>query len=184
MAGSDINSLLKIGNTADFPKFLHLCVDNMLGKSVSFERCSDDIEWTKEELKSVQLLIQTNFKNNILNNDGVFQFPFENLNETLRIAIEKCYEIRKDEIRQNLIKENLLSKDIPLVENIDWKLKWVMGSSSTITVSEPLLQVDLHCAVGNEVNRKIVNFEMNLSQMDELINKLETARKSVELNSS
>lgn len=156
----------------------------MLGKSVSIEKCSEDIEWTKDELKSVQLLIQTNFKNNILNNDGVFQFPFENLNETLRIAIEKCYEMRKDEIRQNLIRDNLLSRNIPLVENIDWKLKWVMGSSSTTTISEPLLQVDMHCAVGDEVKRKTVNFEMNLNQMDELINQLEIAKKSVELSNS
>lgn len=151
----------------------------MLGKRVNFETCTGDIEWTNEELKKAQLLIQTNFKNNILNNDAIFQFAFEGVNETIRNVIGKCYELRLNEIRQNLVKEDLLSRNIPLVENIDWQLKWVMGSSSLVTVSQPLLQVDLHCAVGSDIKRRTVNFEMNLDQVEELISKLEEARNDL-----
>lgn len=152
----------------------------MLGKQINFDSCSGDIEWTNKELKRAQILIQTNFKNNILNNDGAFQFPLENdVGESLLSVIEKCYIVRKDEIRQYLIKEQLLKRNIPLVENIDWKLKWVMGSSSLITVSEPLLQLSLHCAVGSEATPKTINFEINFEQVDEIINKLEGLKKQL-----
>ncbi|GJQ82120.1 hypothetical protein Trydic_g15907 [Trypoxylus dichotomus] len=179
MAVSDINALLKIANTQEFSKFLHLCVDDMLGKTVDFENYTGDIEWSKDELKKAKLLIQANFKNNVLNEDGAFQFPFENVGETLYNDIQKCYEIRKDEIRQNIVKENLLDKDIPLVENIDWKMKWVMGSSSLVTVSEPLLQVDLNCAGSSKPKKETVNFEVNLEQLEELITKLEQVRSGL-----
>lgn len=65
------------------------------------------------------------------------------------------------------------------MENIDWRLKWVLGSSDLATLQEPRLQVDLHCVSknGNSIVKDIVNFEASLEQIDNLITDLTKLQK-------
>lgn len=104
----------------------------------------------------------------------------QDLNPDSRQCIIDCYEIRKEEILQAIIREKLSKYGKPLVENIDWKLKWIMGSSKLASLREPLLQVDLHCfKKQDESARKTINFEMNLEQVDKLIAGLEKVKSEI-----
>lgn len=71
-----------------------------------------------------------------------------------------------------MLKERLMKLDQPLVENIDWKVKWVCGSSKLASLSQPLARIDLHC-LENSKGRSTCSFEMNLDQVSDMIQKLE-----------
>lgn len=102
-------------------------------------------------------------------------------------ALRNCFELRRNEIWQAMAKEAVLKDGHNLVEAIDWRLKWVLGSSKLVTIREPLLQVDLQCVRkalntnNNDSGRNTVNFEMNAHELDDLIAQLEKAQ--IELKS-
>lgn len=62
-----------------------------------------------------------------------------------------------------------------MVTDFDWKLKWVIGSSSLSSLREPILQMDLHTKqIKDEtVIKDTVNFEMNIVELNTFINAIE-----------
>lgn len=83
---------------------------------------------------------------------------------------------------QALAKECVLNKGYNLVENFDWKVKWILGSSDLATIKEPIVQVDLYCINKEKdtLKRNIVNFEANSEKLDELICALTQVKKELE----
>lgn len=150
----------------------------MIGKKTSsFDNYSGDIEWTNEEYHKARNQIQNLFKSNIINNNISFEVNIPDLPSNIIHEIKNCYVIRKKELLQFVMKESYLNSGLPIVENIDWKLKWINGSSKLASISEPILQVDLHCLNKDAANSKsLVNFEMGLEQLDKFINDLENAK--------
>lgn len=110
--------------------------------------------------------------------DDKFDLKNNTIAENLRNEIRICYEIRKDEIYQALVEEAVVNRGHNLVKNIDWRLKWVMGTSGLATLRKPLLQVDLQCKT-NEKN-DCVNFEVNLDQLDNLLSELTEVQKELQ----
>lgn len=157
-----------------------MCVDELIGREIpSFNNISSDIQWTIDESDKARNLIRNLYKSNLLNNTE-FQTNLIDLPDNINEAIKNCYDVRKDEILQAVAKDNFRQAQLPLVENFDWKLKWINGSSKLASLSEPVLQVDLHC-MGIDKPKTTVNFEMNLEQLDQFILELESAKKQLSL---
>lgn len=143
-----------------------------------FNLGNDDVEWTKEDRNSAKDFIQCLYRENILNHSKELILTNLDIDPKLVALIKECYNIRKDDIFQAVLCEELHKGDKNIVENIDWKLKWVMGSSKLATLREPLVQVDLYCFKKiNDNVRNAVNFEMNVDQVNKLIQDLEEAQE-------
>lgn len=156
---------------------MHDCVDDLTGaKKASFDKYNSDIEWTNDDFNNVKSQIQKFYREIAVN--GVFPQQFDE--GSVQEEVKKCFEIRKGDILEALIKESLLQSGCCLVDNFDWKLKWILGSSKLAGMREVLLQMDLHCAKKQEnedkVIRETVNFEMNLKAVDNLIEQLQSVR--------
>lgn len=171
------------GNNFNSFQFVHECIDDLIGKKrASFDSYSGDIEWSKREHDSARKTIQNLLIRCALEDADVQSFT-KDLSTDLQQTIKECYGIRKDEILQAVMRENLIENDVPFVENVDWKLKWILGSSKFASLNEPLLQVDLHCLPSRNESTKCVNFEMNLTQTEKLISDLKKARQELTASS-
>ncbi|KAL3269841.1 hypothetical protein HHI36_008899 [Cryptolaemus montrouzieri] len=141
---------------------------------------NEDVEWTSEDILTTKRIIKDFFQNCTINES--FQIT-ENVSETTLTALRECYETRKNDIEQYLIKESFLRAGHNLVENIDWKLKWIMGSSKLVSIREPILQLDLGCVQQGpddlRPQENIINFEMTLEQVDDLISALEIIKSEL-----
>lgn len=156
-------------------------MDDLLGKTtLNYNNFNSDIEWTEDDFNKAKRDIQNLYKHCIINNK---ELELKDSNPELTKMFQDCFNIRQNEILQKLLKENIIKKGHNLVENIDWRLKWIMGSSSLATIREPLLQVDLHCSKYDvEQNMSVnntVNFEANLEQVNNLIEELTNITKEL-----
>jgi hypothetical protein len=175
-----VDCLLKIANAPVLQQFLHDCVDDLTGiKQANFDNYNSDIEWTVEDFNRAKSEIQKICRESVLNENFELETHFV---ENVQQEIKNCLEIRKDDIFQALVKEKLVDSGHSLVENFNWRLKWVLGNSKLASVREPLLQVDLDCAknVDHKLTNETVNFELNHESLNLLIQQLEKA--SNELN--
>lgn len=156
---------------------MHECVDDLIGKTTAnFNNYNSDIEWTLNDYNFSKNTIQNLYRQFVV--DDKFDLKNNTIAENLRNEIRICYEIRKDEIYQALVEEAVVNRGHNLVKNIDWRLKWVMGTSGLATLRKPLLQVDLQCKT-NEKN-DCVNFEVNLDQLDNLLSELTEVQKELQ----
>jgi len=168
-------SLLKISSAEVLNQFLHDCVDDLIRcKQVDFDSYNSDIEWTKEDYTSAINWIQNLYRESISACNKIDDSKLQDLSPHLQQCIKDCFEIRKKQIFQTIVVENLLKNGQQVVENYDWSLKWINGSSKLATLREPLLHVDLHCFKDeNETERKNIKFEMNFEQVTKLTANLE-----------
>lgn len=153
---------------------MHDCVDDLVGaKQANFDKYNSDIEWTNDDFNNVKCQIQKFYRETAINGDFPDQFD-----SSMEEEIKKCFQIRKGHILEALIKESLVKSGCCLVDNFDWKLKWILGSSQLAGIREALLQLDLHCALKREneeeIIRETVNFEMDLETVDNLIEQLQS----------
>lgn len=151
-------------------------------KQIKFDSYSGEVEWTEKDYKEALHFIQTLYREQALSRSSDFESKVAELesNDAQR-AVLGCYGIRETEIAAGIAKELMLRDGGRLVENIDWKLKWVTGSSKFAALREPLLQVDLHC-FPTDKNRGRVNFEMTVDAVDTLIKELENAKSEFKVS--
>lgn len=169
----------KIANSDVVYQFIHHCVDELVAQTkISFNLGSDEVEWGKEDQTAAKSFIQHLYKENVSNHSQELTLNHLNLVPQLASQIEECYHIRRNDVFRAVLCDEVRKGNKDIVENIDWKLKWVMGSSKLATLREPLLQVDLHCFEKENDVRNTIHFEMNLDQVNRLINDLEQAHVS------
>lgn len=157
-------------------------MDDLIGcKQIKFDSYGGDIEWTEADYNQTLTFVQNLYRESVQNpSEDNFQLKLQELNPNMQTAIKECYDIRKNEIFQCIVKESLLKHEFPVVQNIDWKLKWIMGSSKLSALREPVVQVDLHCFKSQKENvRQTINFEMNLDQVDQFIAELERIQMEI-----
>lgn len=156
---------------------MHECVDELTDiKEANFDNYNSDIQWTISDFHKTKMAIQKFYRQCIINDNIELKsdLPSNIINE-----IRNCFEIRKNDIFETLVRENLLKNGASFVKNFDWRMKWVLGSSKLASFTEPVLQIDLHCLKSKNdgsLERKTVNFEVNLDKLDFLIEQLEKAR--------
>ncbi|XP_044754207.1 uncharacterized protein LOC123313399 [Coccinella septempunctata] len=170
-------SFLKISNSPLFSKFLHYCCDEIIeGKSVDWRNNNDDIEWTIEDINKSKAIVKDFFHKSIIHDK--FERP-ELISEAVFNVMQNCYETRRESIQHNFIKARFIEAEHNLLENVDWKIKWVLGNSMLPSYKEPILQLNLGCSrmssMGSKPKQKIIDFEMNIEQVDHLITVLESA---------
>lgn len=91
-------------------------------------------------------------------------------------CVQECYEIRKPEIQRLVTKECLAKMDCPLATDFDWKLKWIIGSSTLSSLREPLLQMDIrtmHIDSDENTLNDSVQFEMNVGELKNFMSEIE-----------
>lgn len=149
-------------------------MDDLISENkIDFDSYSGDIEWTREDFEKARNLIQRFYQSRVTNDD----FKLEGVPKEVQAAIESCYRVRKEEIYQAAVKKSLLENGVEnLVENFDWKVKWVMGSSKMASLREALLQMSFSCAGGSSVD-----FEMNREKLDGFIAELEKIKNELKV---
>nr|CAI5836126.1 unnamed protein product [Callosobruchus analis] len=165
-------------------EFLHACVDDLIGKGPinpgNFE--TNDTKWTKDNFEKTVKCVKKLYRRAAL--EGALSLDNSRLVDNVADIIKKCYEIRKTDIQNSLMKELLLKKGDCLVENIDWKLKWILGSSDLASLREPLLQVILHCVQKHDIRteKNVIQFEADLYQVDFLVQELMKLKQILQLS--
>lgn len=164
-----------------FCQFLDQCVNELVETGeVPLENYSED-SIQKEALVETKNYVQKFLRTAVIKKECK---PDPSLSDEVNQALRTCYNVRHSEIFQVLAKESVLKKGYKLVENFDWKLRWILGSSDLATIREPVLKVDFNCVhlENNDKKTEIVHFEATLDKVDELIQALEDVKK--ELDSS
>lgn len=82
---------------------------------------------------------------------------------------------------QYLARTYVLKNGNNLVENIDWRLKWVLGSSDLAILKEAYLQIDLNGVQNKDekIQKTSISFEANLEQVDQIIKELKAVKKEL-----
>lgn len=158
-----------------FLQFLDYCVDELVGR----ENTWNDPNTKSEAIIETKNYVKRFYRTSVIEKDCK---PDAALSDEVKEALKVCYDIRRDDIFQALAKECVLNKGHNLVENFDWKVKWILGSSDLATIKEPIVQVDLYCINKEKdtLKRNIVNFEANSEKLDELICALTQVKKELE----
>lgn len=152
---------------------MHRCVDDLITENkIDFDSYSSDIEWTRIDFEKARNFTQNLYKDRV-KAEGE-NFKLQGIPADIQQALENCYNVRKEQIFQAQMKDSLLENGIDVVENFDWKVKWIMGTSKMASLREPLLQVNLHCASNNKLE-----FEADLEKLDCLIAELERAKSAL-----
>lgn len=155
---------------------MHSVIDELTGRTANYQNnSSKDIEWSKADSIKAKQQITHLYKSCALKNEDLNE-KLKDLPASIQEAVINCYNIRRNHILQSVLLNDLAKTGQPIVKNIDWKVKWVLGSAKLVTISEPLLQLDLNCIQKSEVAESTVNCEMNLEQLNSFIAELERAK--------
>lgn len=87
--------------------------------------------------------------------------------------------MRKTDLIKKLQIELLAKQGEPVVIDYDWKIKWIIGSSSLSSIREPIVQIDLHTLKISETNENItdtIQFEMNINEFKQFKENLLAAK--------
>jgi len=164
--------LLKVATSGNFNKFLHDCVDELVGFEYNQESVyNNDIENSSDDIRKAKAFIKSLYNDSIMKDS--LPDKFKGLSLSNEEDIKKCYEIRKKDIYNSIVKQSLIAANLKVVENIDWKVKWILGSSKLATLVKPVVQVDLHYLGSESEKKKCISFEMELEEVDVFINELE-----------
>ncbi|CAH1182138.1 unnamed protein product [Phyllotreta striolata] len=182
MGELNFDPLLKITDINELKKFIHHCVDDLIEKQpITFDTCNirGILEWTKDDFEKSKKNIQLFYKKSTIENN--FDANLLHINDKIHETLKICYEIRKDDIFQYLARTYVLKNGNNLIENIDWRIKFILGSSDLTALKDVYLQVDLNGVqkYNEKTENTSVSFEMNLEQVDELIQDLRNIRNQL-----
>ncbi|XP_025828971.1 uncharacterized protein LOC112904042 [Agrilus planipennis] len=171
----------KIENKDAFCKFIHECIDDLIGRrKIELKTYKGEIESSNEHFQKAVTIIQDLYSKTALSKTQKYELKVPNLKNEYQSCLQECYDIRKDEIEQCLFKKELSKCNQLFVENIDWKLKWIMGSSTLSTLNKPILQMQLHCLKRqSDITQPCIYFEMEVQQVEKLITALEKVQKKL-----
>lgn len=148
------------------------------GTSIDFK---EKPEWKRAYYESGRSYILTLCKEYVTNGR---ELDLSDLPQPVQDAINDCFKLRHEDIRDAVLQESFLqTTGLNLVENIDWKVKWVLGSSKLSLHKEVLLQLDLNCVQANDkcdIVRNCVTCEVDKEQLDKLIANLEEVKIELE----
>lgn len=107
----------------------------------------------------------------------------DNIPAQVKTILTDIFNARQKDILNSIVKAHLADSGHMILENFDWKLKWILGSSKLASLQEPICQMDMECVHKNEndvFEKKTVNFEMDLEKLDKLIDALTIVKKKMD----
>lgn len=107
--------------------------------------------------------------------DGLDNPLLDSYGDERRQILNEIYEERKVDIVLKLLKEHN-SRCGPVLDKFDWKLKWVLGSSSSVNLRYPLveLMLDTVQTEQDKIVRKSITLELTKDELDVLLNSLKS----------
>lgn len=181
-------SILQNSPINTFTECLHSCINDICGrKSNTYENLKSVTDWTSDEYTVVTIGIKQLFIDavaNQLSRNEVMDKVAELDADRQEIIIE-CLEVRQGDIQNALLEEKCAISG-PILQDFDWRIKWVMGSSKLSSLREPLLFLDFHLREGknmmaqkSDIKQKTVSLEMDKNELNKVIAVLEKAQESI-----
>ncbi|CAG9772977.1 unnamed protein product [Ceutorhynchus assimilis] len=158
MSSTNTEILTKFENIDHLSQYLNNIINNLSNETL--ESQDQDLEKT----------IKNYFRQRAT--DETHPLPAE-LPNHIQKALETSFKIHQSTITNTLMKEKLSNKGQNLVEQYDWKLRWVLGTSKLANQRVPLCQLELYCS------KNLINFECTFEQVEELINVLNNVKKEI-----
>ncbi|XP_076628697.1 COMM domain-containing protein 8 [Colletes latitarsis] len=155
-------------------ELLHACVDEICGRpGPSYNKFANSVEWNREEYEETYKLISMLLRNPacLYLVDEKMPQEYHELPELIQQNILTCLKTRREQLTNALLKEYSKEKYETLTD-FDWRLKLVMGSSTSTTLREFLLQLDL--MVENKETKRILGLELNKDELETFINVMES----------
>ncbi|XP_063240415.1 COMM domain-containing protein 8-like [Bacillus rossius redtenbacheri] len=171
-----------VSNDQVFQEFLHACIDEVCGRrGPSYDTFRTSCSWTEDEFSSAARGVRALVRGTGRDDGEVLQL-LPDLPASRQKVVLECLEVRRSDISQALRQEQCRISG-PALEDFDWKLKWVMGSSSLSALREPLLEVDLHLSEGRgepgRTKPSVLSLELDCAELNVLVTALEKARDSL-----
>ncbi|KAL7296704.1 hypothetical protein TKK_0010118 [Trichogramma kaykai] len=162
-------------NQVELLKFVHSCMDEVCNLAGPTYKQFKQIGWSKEEFKKVHTFFITLFYNPaclFIDDEKKMPFQYQLISKHVKVVLLKSLRLHRNQITDSLL-QKYSSKHFSTLDNYDWRLKYIMGSSKMISVKEPLLQLDL--SFHENRNHKVLELELNKTELNLLINTIETA---------
>lgn len=158
-------------------QFVHSSINYMMGLSIPAEISQDltkeDLETARKSLNSILCSVAMLEHENEVQNNLYEKLP--NLEKSQKECIYEILKIRRTDIMKYMV-SNLNSLNSSLLNNFNWRLKWILGSNTLSSYKEPLLQCDFVCKRLNDESCKQITAELNTNELDSIISCLEVAR--------
>ncbi|KAG8230406.1 hypothetical protein J437_LFUL010207, partial [Ladona fulva] len=163
----------------ELKEFLHSCINEICGrKGPNYADFRQHDEFSMDNFSSLVIGAKK-----LCTEMHSLDMDFEKVKEFIPAleycqyeVLRDCLEVRKDELMTHAAVEKVSKSDNVLMD-YDWKLKWIVGSSSFSDIQEPLLNLDLHMRCGNE--KKTLNLELDKSELKLMIEALEKAQQTM-----
>ncbi|KAK3923230.1 COMM domain-containing protein 8 [Frankliniella fusca] len=181
-----LSLLLSPLNADDLKEFVHRCADKLCGrKGPSEEKFCSLGRWNRSQFLEANSLIKEFLAECVVND-----YDKQKVEERLSLedsqfqALMNCLVTRKDELQISIL-NHFNNGQSQVLRDFDWKLKWVMGSSSLASHQETLLELDMstvkHTKVPMNSESPMARISVELTREDvlTLISALEKARDSV-----
>ncbi|KAJ9596125.1 hypothetical protein L9F63_012709 [Diploptera punctata] len=136
------------------------------------------VETAEEKNVRFQKLLQ----NSPLNSFKEIKEKLGNIDSSRLEMVLECFSVRRNDIKNILLQEQCAISG-PVLQDFDWKVKWVMGSSKSALLREPLLNLDLYLSEGGSLKikdtQRVVNLELDKDELNKLISALEKAQETL-----
>ncbi|XP_034255100.1 COMM domain-containing protein 8-like [Thrips palmi] len=169
-------------------EFIHRCIDEICGrKGPASEKFCSSSSWTSSQFLEATSSLKTFIVECAVNSHDQRQIA-ENLPlpESQINCLMNCLAVRGDELKHCLLSK-LKNGTSEVLTDHDWKVKWVMGSSSLSSLQETLLELDLTTTKGDpsalaknvSTQHGRIRIELTRDNVNTLINVLEKAQESL-----
>ncbi|XP_069704091.1 COMM domain-containing protein 8-like [Periplaneta americana] len=185
--GLKFQNILQNAPINAFQECLHMCINDICGKkTASYESFKSVTNWTNEEYDMATSGIKHLFLEAVVNhlNEEEILEKISQLDTNRQEMILECLAVRRVDI-QNVMLQKTCAISGPILQDFDWKVKWVMGSSKLSSLREPLLSLDLHLTEGRSMKNKnasvtnTLNLELDKNELNKLISVLEKAQEAM-----
>ncbi|XP_077285842.1 COMM domain-containing protein 8-like [Arctopsyche grandis] len=157
-----------------FSKLADSLVDEMTGYIPEpWQNLTSNLQWSDQELKTAKEELMKIIIEAVHYTDSQKLDALKNIYDGDKSDyIVHCISSRKLDIAKALLKQHNASVK-PVLDDFDWKVKWILGNSSSTVMKYPLISVDLYTLSHENNESDSVSVELTKSELDSFIETLE-----------
>lgn len=180
----NLSHLLSTVNAEVLKEFVHRCIDKICGrKGPSEEKFCASCGWNHSQFLEANSALEEFLVECVAQDyDRKKIEEFVSLEDNQLQAFLNCLVVRKDELQISLLRQ-YQNRPSQFLSDFDWKLKWVMGSSSLASYQETLLELDMTAVqhptvpISSKSPYERISVELTRDDLSTLINTLEKAQE-------